>query len=56
MVNFNRGAQYEKAANFNLQQFYFIQNDEAFLNDTEHQNKLMYKLIQELIFYVAVKC
>ena len=56
VVNFNGGAKYEKTTNFNLEQFCFIQNDKAFLNDTEHQNKLIYRLIQELIFYIAVKC
>ena len=39
VVNFNGGAKYEKTTNFNLKQFYFIKNDKALLNDTEHQNK-----------------
>ena len=33
---FQWGAKYEKATNFNLEQFYFIQNGKAFFNDTEH--------------------
>ena len=55
-LNFNKGAKYEKTTNFNLQEFYFIQNDKALLNDTEHQNKLIYKMLQKLISFIAVKC
>ena len=43
VVTFNGGAKYEKATNFNFQQFHFIQNNKAFLNDTKHQSKLIYK-------------
>ena len=54
--NFNGGAKYEKTTNFNLEQLYSIQNDKSLLNDTKHQNKLIYKLINKLISYIAVKC
>ena len=54
-VNFNRGAKYEKTTNFNLDQFYLIQNNSVLLNDTEHQNTQIYKLIQELISSIALK-
>ena len=47
--NFNEGTKYEKTTNFNLEQFYF-------LNDTEHQNKPIYKVIHELISNKAIKC
>ena len=56
VVNFNGGAKYEKTTNFNLQQFYFNQNNKTLFNDTEHQNKLINKLIQELFSYIAEKC
>ena len=52
--NFNGGAKYEKTK-FNLEHF-FILNFKSFLNDTEHQNKLLYKLLHEFISYIAVKC
>ena len=48
VVNSNKGTKYEKATNFNLKQFYFIQNDKVLLNDREHQNKLIYELLQKL--------
>ena len=50
--NFNRGAKYEKTTNFNLEPFCFILNYKSPLNDTEHKNKLIYKLIHELISYI----
>ena len=53
--NFNGVAKYDKTTNFNLEHF-FIQNYEALLNDVEHQDKPIYKLIHKLIFYIAVKC
>ena len=53
-VNFNEGTKYEKT-NFNLDRFYFTQNDKALLN-MKHQNTLIYKLIQKLVSYIAVKC
>ena len=56
VVNFNGGANYEKTTIFNLRQFYIIQNDKAPLNDAQHQNKKFYKITQELISYIAVKC
>ena len=55
MVNFDEGAKHKKTTAFNLEQFYFIQNDKALSNYTEHQNKLIYKLIKELISYIALK-
>ena len=55
VVNFNGCAKSEKTTNFNLKQFYFIQNGKALLHDTEQQSKLIYNLMQELIFYIAVK-
>ena len=33
---FKGGAKYEKTPNFNLKQFYFIQNDKALLVDTDN--------------------
>ena len=54
--NLNGGAKYKKTTNFNIEHFFFIQNYKALLNDIEHQNKLIYKLIHELISYIAVKC
>ena len=36
VVNFNRGVKNKKTTNFNLEQFFFIQNNKALLNDTEH--------------------
>ena len=54
------GAKNKKTTLFhsNLEQFYFVQSDKALLNDTKHRNKLIYKLIHELISYtsIAVKC
>ena len=49
----------QKISNFlkiNLKQFYFIEKDKAFLNDTEYENRLIYEVIQELIFCMVVKC
>ena len=54
--NFNGGVKYEKTTNFNLGQLYFIYNYKALLNNTENQNKLIHKLMHELIFYIAIKC
>ena len=53
VVNFNGDAKYGKTTNFNLQQFYFIQNDKVLLNHTEHLNKVIDKLMQELISYIV---
>ena len=50
--NFNEGAKYKKPTNFNLKQF-FMYSYKALLNDTQHQNKLIYKLINELIYYTV---
>ena len=47
VVNFIGAPNIKIKTNFNSQQFYFIQNDKAISNDTKHQNKLIYKLIQE---------
>ena len=53
--NFNGGAKYEKTINFKFGEIFYIYNHKALLNDTEHQNKLINKLIREFISYIAVK-
>ena len=45
--NFNGAAKYEKTK-FNLKHF-FILNFKSFLNDTEHQNKLIYKFFLKFL-------
>ena len=54
VINFSGDSKYENNK-FYLEQFYFIENNKPLVNNKEHQNKLIYKLIQELISYIITK-